>query len=45
MARVGYDPDSFGGPATLPQVYIPEAKDAYVFMLTAVARKEFRPLK
>ena len=32
MARVGYNPDSFGHPATLPQIYKLQGMDAYVFM-------------
>ena len=32
IARVGYNPDSFGHPATLPQIYKLQGMDAYVFM-------------
>jgi alpha-mannosidase len=32
MAHVGYNPDSFGHPATLPQIYKLQGMDAYVFM-------------
>ena len=32
MARVGYNPDSFGHPATLPQICKLQGMDAYVFM-------------
>jgi alpha-mannosidase len=32
MARVGYNPDSFGHPGTLPQILKLQGMDAYVFM-------------
>jgi alpha-mannosidase len=32
IAHVGYNPDSFGHPATLPQIYKLQGMDAYVFM-------------
>jgi len=39
MARVGYNPDSFGHPGTLPQILRLEGLNAYVFMRPAAHEK------
>jgi alpha-mannosidase len=40
MARVGYNPDSFGHPGTLPQILKLQGMHAYVFMRPGAHEKE-----
>ena len=40
MARVGYNPDSFGHPGTLPQILKLQGMNAYVFMRPAANEKQ-----
>ena len=39
-ARVGFNPDSFGHPGTLPQILKLEGMNSYVFMRPGATEKE-----